>query len=102
MSKSVNISKLNGQRILAKINTVPIAKIISVKNAWAWVSMVSYLKTKIRIKVLKRKKYPWSRFRICMLNSTANPADFHPNWAGLAVLFIRQILNGSQDFFSSL
>jgi hypothetical protein len=22
---------------------------------------------------------------ICLLNSTANPANFHPNWAGLAV-----------------
>ena len=31
--------------------------------------------------------------------SKANPANFHPNWAGLAVLFSRQILNGSQDFF---
>ena len=31
--------------------------------------------------------------------STANPANFHPNWAGLAVLFSRQLLNGSHDFF---
>ena len=29
----------------------------------------------------------------------ANPAHFHPNLAGLAVLFRRQLLNGSQDFF---
>ena len=29
----------------------------------------------------------------------ANPANFHPNWAGLAVLFSRQLLKGSQDFF---
>ena len=28
-----------------------------------------------------------------------NPAHFHPNWAGLAVLFSRQLLNGSQDLF---
>ena len=34
-----------------------------------------------------------------LLNSTANPAHFHPNWAGLAVPFSRQLLNGSQDFF---
>ena len=27
-------------------------------------------------------------------NSTANPANFFPNWAELAVLFNRQILNG--------
>ena len=26
-------------------------------------------------------------------------ANFHPNWAGLAVLFSRQILNNSQIFF---
>ena len=38
-------------------------------------------------------------FRICLLNSTANSANFHPKWAGLAVLFSRQILNSSQDFF---
>ena len=25
--------------------------------------------------------------------------NFHPNWAGLAVLFSRQILNGSQNYF---
>ena len=30
---------------------------------------------------------------------SAKNAHFHPNWAGLAVLFSRQILNGSQDFF---
>ena len=36
------------------------------------------------IKILERKK---------------NPANFHSNWAGLAVLFSRQLLNGSQDFF---
>ena len=40
-------------------------------------------------------------FGICLLNSTANPAKFHPNWAGLAVLFSRQILNGSY-YLSSL
>ena len=34
-----------------------------------------------------------------LINSKANPAHFHPNWAGLAVLFSRQLLNGSQDFF---
>ena len=30
--------------ILYSLNTLPIAKILSVKNAQAWVSMVSYLK----------------------------------------------------------
>ena len=52
----------------------------------------------MEIKMLKRKK-SWEPFRICLLNSTANSANFHPNWSGLAVLFNRQILNGSQDFF---
>ena len=41
----------------------------------------------------------WEPFGNYLLNSTANPAHFHPNWAGLAVLFSRQLLNGSQDFF---
>ena len=34
-------------------------------------------------------------FRICLLNSTANPAHFHQTWAELAALFSRQILNRS-------
>jgi hypothetical protein len=37
---------------------VPIAEIISVKNARAWVSMVSYLKK--LIKIFKRNKNPGS------------------------------------------
>jgi hypothetical protein len=49
--------------------------------------------------MLKIWKKSWEPFRSCLLDSTANPAHFHPNWAGLAVLFSRQILNGSQDFF---
>ena len=32
-------------------------------------------------------------FRICLLNSTANSAQVRWKWAGLAVLFSRQILN---------
>ena len=31
----------------------------------------------------------------CLLNISANPAHFHQNWAGLAVLFFRKILNPS-------
>ena len=34
-------------------HTVPIAEILSVKNARAWVSMVSYLKKRMKIKILK-------------------------------------------------
>ena len=41
----------------------------------------------------------WEPFGSYLLNSTANPAHFHSNWAGLAVLFSRQLLNGSQDYF---
>ena len=52
----------------------------------------------MKIKILKRKK-SWEPFSICLLNSTAKRVDFQPNWAGLTVLFSRQILNGSQDFF---
>ena len=33
--------------------------------------------------------------------ATANPAHFHQNWAGLAVLFSRQLPNGSHDFFQT-
>ena len=47
----------------------------------------------------KTKQKSWELFRSSLLNSTANPANFHPNWAGLTVLFSRQLLNGSQVFF---
>ena len=53
------------------------------------------------MKILKRKK-PWKPFRSCLLNSTAYRAQFWWKWAGLTVLFSRQILSGSQDFFLSL
>ena len=43
------------------LGTVPIDKILSVKNVRAWVSMVSYLKKLIKIRILKRKKNPGSR-----------------------------------------
>jgi hypothetical protein len=45
------------------------------------------------------KKKICEPFRICLLNSTANSAQFWWKWAGLAVLFSRQLLNSSQDFF---
>ena len=34
-----------------------------------------------------------------LLNSTANPAHFHSNWAESAVLFSRYLPNGTHDFF---
>ena len=46
-------------------------------------------------------KPPWEPFRSCLLNSTANPTQFGWKGAGLAVLFSRQLPNGSQDFFHS-
>jgi hypothetical protein len=36
---------------------------------------------------IKTKKNSWEPFRSYLLNSTANPAHSHSNWAGLAVLF---------------
>ena len=45
---------------------------------------------------LKKFVKGWEfRKYICLLNIT-----FHPNWAVLAVLFSRQLQNGSQIFFS--
>ena len=56
----------------------------------------SILKQKICWKYVKRSCEP---LRNCLLNSTTNPANFHWNWAGLALLSSRQILICSQDFF---
>ena len=44
----------------------------------------------------------WELFRSCLLNSTANPAQFLWKWAVLAMPFSRQLLNDSQDFNFSL
>ena len=38
---------------------------------------------------IKAKKKSWEPFGSCLLNSTANPAQFRWKWAGLAVLFSR-------------
>ena len=53
---------------------------------------------KKKIYYIKEKKKSWEPFEICLLNSTANPAQFWWKLAEFAVLFSRQILNGSQDF----
>ena len=39
----------------------------------------------------------WVPFGSYLLNSTANPAQFEWKWAGLAVLFSRQIPNISHN-----
>ena len=46
-------------------------------------------------------KKSWELFGSYLLNSTANSARFQSNWAGLAVLFSRQLPNGSHDFFQT-
>ena len=51
--------------------------------------------------MLKVWKKSWEPFGICLLNSKSNPAHFHQSLAGLAVLFSRQLPNGSHDFFQT-
>ena len=43
----------------------------------------------IQKNILKIWKKSWEPLGSYLLNSTANPAHFHPYWAGLAVLFSR-------------
>jgi len=51
--------------------------------------------------MLKVWKKSWEPFGSCLLNSTANQAKLEWKWAGLAVLFSRQLPNGSHDFFQT-
>jgi hypothetical protein len=51
--------------------------------------------------MLKVWKKSWEPFGSCQLNIEANPAHFHLSLAGLAVLFSRQLLNGSHNFFQT-
>ena len=51
--------------------------------------------------MLKVGKKSWEPFGSCLLNSTANPTKLGWKWAGLAVLFSRQLPNGSHDFFQT-
>ena len=44
-------------------------------------------------------KKSWVLFGSYLLNNTANPAHLHSNWAESAVLFSRQLPNGTHDFF---
>ena len=43
----------------------------------------------------------WELFGSCLLNSTANPAKLGWKWAGLAVLFSRQLPKSSHNFFQT-
>ena len=49
--------------------------------------------------MLKVWKKSWEPFGSCLLNSTANSAKLGWKWAGLAMLFISLLPNGTHDFF---
>ena len=51
--------------------------------------------------MLKVWKKLWEPIRSFLLNSTPNPAKLGWKWAGLAVLFSRQLPNRSHNFFQS-
>ena len=73
--------------------TLSIAEIIFVKNVGAIVVCGFFMKWLIK-DTLKVWEKSWEPFGSYLLNST-----FNPNWARLAVLFSRQLLNGFQYFF---
>ena len=78
--------------------TLPTAEILSCKNARAFLVCGFLMKSNQRniLKIWRKSLEPFGSY---LLNSAANPAHFHLNLAGLAVLFSRQVLNGSQGFF---
>ena len=85
------------KHIIWSTYTLPIADILSGKKVRAFL-VCGFLMISFKNNILKIWKKSWEPFGSYLLNSTDNPAHFHPNWAGLAVLFSRQLLNGSQDF----
>jgi hypothetical protein len=45
------------------------------KNVRAWVSMISYFSKEVNKNYyVRERKNSWEPFRMCLLNSTANPA----------------------------
>ena len=66
----------------------PIAEILCVINPRAIV-VCGFLMKSSKKYILKVWKKSWVPFGSYLLNSTANPAHFHSNWAGLAVLISR-------------
>ena len=66
-----------------KYDTPPISEIIWVKNVRAIV-VCGFLMKWLKKYILKIWKKSWVPFGSYLLNSTANPAHFHLNWAGLA------------------
>ena len=78
--------------------TLPTAEILSGKNPRAFLFCGVLIKS-FKKNILYIWKKSWEPFGSYLLNSTANPANFHPNWVGLDVLFSRQLLNCSKIFF---
>ena len=68
--------------------TPPLPEIIWVKNVRAIV-VCGFLMNLLKKKILKIWKKSWEPFGSYLINSSANSAHFHSNWAGLAVLFSR-------------
>ena len=73
---------------IARCYTPSIPEIIWVRNVRAIV-VCGFLIESLKKHILKFWKKSWVPFGRYLLNSTANPAHFHSNWAGLAVLFSR-------------
>ena len=70
--------------------TPPIAEILCVKNGRVIV-VCGFLMKWLKKYILKVWKKSWEPFGSCLLNSTANPAKLGWKWAGLAVLFSKQL-----------
>ena len=74
------------------LHTLPTAEILSGKNARAFL-VCGFLMKSFKKIPCKHEKDCGSRLEVTI------SSPFYPYWAGLVVLFIRQLLNGSQDFF---
>ena len=72
----------------ATLLTPSIPEIIRVKNVRAIV-VCGFLMKSLKKHILKIWKKSWVPFGSYLIDSTANPAHFHSNWAGLALLFSR-------------
>ena len=68
--------------------TPSIPEIIWAKNVRA-IAVCGFLMKSLKKHILKIWKKSWVPFGSYLLNSTANPAHFHSNWAESAVLFSR-------------
>ena len=70
-----------------------------VRNVRA-ILVCGFLIKSLKKHILKFWKKSWVPFGRYLINSTADSAQFEWKWAGLAVLFSRQLPNGSHNFFS--